>query len=232
MSHIPHSSTDIVFIDTLHLSANVGPDCWGRSRAQPVSVTVNLQLKPGFLKTSGTSDAVGDSVHYGLLTKRVAGLEGREFNGVCDLIAAVAQEAFDLGGENVDAVRVVVELPKVVLLAVGYVVDATVTRERRVERKSVSVRGVVVPIVIGVNPPERLAKQRVVTDLVFYEREGAEVGHAEYQRVVNVLVKVRYEKSICWLCISACVSRILKLRPTLPSKSSCMSSHERRWMRR
>ncbi|KAF6749870.1 Dihydroneopterin aldolase-domain-containing protein, partial [Ephemerocybe angulata] len=200
MSHIPPSTpTDIVFIDTLHLNANVGPDCWGKARAQPVNVSVYLHLTPGFLKTAGESDGVEDSVHYGLLTKKVAALvknkdgEGeREFGGIDELVRCVAEEAFELGGAAVGSVRVVVELPKVVLLAGGgLAVDVVVLREGRFERKRVEVRGVVVPVVIGVNPPERLAKQRVVVDLVFYEGdgEGEAISQVGYQGVVEVLCK-------------------------------------------
>ncbi|KAF5326068.1 hypothetical protein D9611_000704 [Ephemerocybe angulata] len=199
MSHIPPSTpTDIVFIDTLHLNANVGPDCWGKARAQPVNVSVYLHLTPGFLKTAGESDGVEDSVHYGLLTKKVAALvknsdgSEREFGGVDELVRCVAEEAFALGGAAVGSVRVVVELPKVVLLAGGgLTVDVEVVREGRFERKRVEVRGVVVPVVIGVNPPERLAKQRVVVDLVFYEGdgEGKTVSMVGYQGVVEALCK-------------------------------------------
>ncbi|KAJ3534583.1 hypothetical protein NMY22_g6863 [Coprinellus aureogranulatus] len=134
-------------------------------------------------------------------------------DGVEGLVRDVAEEAFDLGGECVRTVRVVVRLPKLVLLADSFTVDITLssdytpesrerlssaqesvtgrTREgkRKVVKKEVRVEGIVVPVVIGVNPPERLAKQRVVTDLVFYEREDCGLGHVGYRKVVDSLVK-------------------------------------------
>jgi FolB domain-containing protein len=210
------SSSDTVFVDTLHLSATIGPDCWGKTRPQALSISVYLNLEPKYLVASGEADEVEKSVHYGLLTKKVTSLirkknEEDGWDGVDALVRDVAEEAFELGGECVQSVRVVVEVPKVILLASSYTVDTTLLaehdqpnvpttlqpsirrpRERRPVAKKVEVKEVVVPVIIGVNPPERLAKQRVMTDLVFYERVGEDsVGHVRYAKVVDALVKVR-----------------------------------------
>ncbi|KAJ3535732.1 hypothetical protein NMY22_g6346 [Coprinellus aureogranulatus] len=63
-SMIP-SSSDTVFIDTLHLSACIGPDCWGKTRAQPLSLSLYLNLEERYLVESGETDEVEKSVHYG-----------------------------------------------------------------------------------------------------------------------------------------------------------------------
>ncbi|KAJ3503172.1 hypothetical protein NMY22_g18338 [Coprinellus aureogranulatus] len=120
------SSSDTVLVDTLHLSACIGADCWGKTRAQPLFLSLYLDLEPRYLVASGEADEVEKSVHYGLLTKRVMGLVGGKgkdgesgggWDGVEELVRGVAEEAFDLGGECVRSVRAVVRIPKFVLLA-------------------------------------------------------------------------------------------------------------------
>ena len=47
--------------------------------------------------------------------------------------------------------------------------------------------GMILPVLIGVNPPERIAKQRIVADLTFFEaaRTSAESGEADYPAIVQ-----------------------------------------------
>ncbi|RXW16797.1 hypothetical protein EST38_g9056 [Candolleomyces aberdarensis] len=196
--NIPSTTTDIVFIDTLHVSTTIGPDCWGKTKAQPIHISVYLHLTSGFLRKSGESDDVVDSVHYGYLTKAISALvekRGKEsgFEGIDGLVKEVAEEGFKLGGENVEGVRVILEAPKLILLASNFKVDVTIHsgkgQDARLAAKAVTVEELTIPVIIGVNPPEREAKQRVVTDLVFYEKAGAGLSHAEYQRAVDKLSK-------------------------------------------
>ncbi|EIW74942.1 tetrahydrobiopterin biosynthesis enzymes-like protein [Coniophora puteana RWD-64-598 SS2] len=182
-------ATDVVFIESLSLSATIGPDCWGRTRAQPILLSVHLHLRPSFLDKSGASDKVEDSVHYGHLTKVVSQLvAAREnpsnaseqgFQSVHNLIGAVAQAAFGLAGAMAERVHVRVELPKLVLLAESCVFEADVSSASNlssgadVGALTVHVKDVVLPVLIGVNPPERLAKQKVITNLTFYEHPSS-----------------------------------------------------------
>ncbi|KAJ2931903.1 hypothetical protein H1R20_g5194, partial [Candolleomyces eurysporus] len=215
---IPSTTTDVVFIDTLHVSTTIGPDCWGKNKPQPIHISVYLHLKSGFLRKSGESDDVVDSVHYGYLTKAVSALvekrgNGNGFEGIDGLVKEVAEEAFKLGGENVEAVRVIVEAPKLVLLAENFKVDVTISSDRGEDAKAVIVEELTIPVIIGVNPPEREAKQRVVTDLVFYETAGARLQHVEYQKTVDKLAKeiesssyLTLEKFVHELARTACLS--------------------------
>lgn len=203
MFSIPQSS-DQVLIDTLHLSSlTLGPDCWGKTRPQPASLDVSLHLAPKFLVKSGETDDVADSVHYGLLTKKITQLVAsneRGFSSAREMLEKVAAEASELAGrEALRDVRVVLRLEKAVLLAEGgLVADATFAcldtlgQPLIMKEWRIVVRGLVLPVLIGVNPPERLAKQRVRTDLVFYERDcpGNEIGIAEYQKIVDGLVTI------------------------------------------
>lgn len=177
MSNVP---TDMVLVDSLHLSANVGPDCWNRIRPQPIEITVFLHLQNGYLTAAGESDDVLDSIHYGHLSKAISTLvEGRPsdspFDGVHGLIAAVTGEAFALAKTAATEVRLVVELPKFILLAGGFSVDVTTSYlgTSGTAPRKVTIKDLVLPVLIGVNPPEREAKQRVVTNITFLEAPGA-----------------------------------------------------------
>jgi dihydroneopterin aldolase len=202
-ANVPQA-TDKVFIDTLRITiANIGPDCWGKSRPQPLELSIYLHLQPSFLNKSGASDDVVDSVHYGHLTKAISSLidsksvtregsEGDAFDGIHGLVKEVAEEAFKLAGDAAAEVRIVVNAPNLILLAGDFIVDTTISRNERGGSsplgRVVSIKDLTIPVIIGVNPPERLAKQKVVTDLIVYESDP--VPHMEYQALVTDLAKV------------------------------------------
>lgn len=165
------SATDVVFIDSLQLSANIGPDCWGRTRSQFVLISVYLHLHSTFLTKAGQSDDVADSVHYGHLSKAISRLlevPNVSFAGAEGLVEAVTEVALSLAGEAASQVRVVVDVPKFILLAAGFSVDGTTKGNVRFPVK-VSVKDLILAVIIGVNPPEREAKQQVIINLVFVE---------------------------------------------------------------
>ncbi|KAG6916073.1 hypothetical protein DXG01_008547 [Tephrocybe rancida] len=195
-------STDVVFVDTLHLSANIGPDCWGKTRPQPVEVSVYLHLTPSFLNAPGASDDVLDSVHYGHLSKAISSkIAGYAFTGVEKLVEAVNVEAAALAGPAVEEVRVVVNLPKQVLLAEGFLVDTMTSMKDKTTSRNVKIQNLVLPVLIGVNPPEREAKQRVITNIVFHERPGMSADPrplVDYPAVVTEIVKVRQLCTTCY----------------------------------
>lgn len=183
------TTTDIVLVDTIQLTANIGADCWGRARKQPISITVHLHLKPSFLDVSGQSDNVVDSVHYGHLTKAISALS-ESFADVRALVHEVTQKAFALAGENVDAVRVIIGLPKQILLANDFEVEVITPRgkDSLQQPAKVSVKYLIMPVLIGVNPPERLAKQKVITNITFYEKPG--MHQVDYPAIIKQISEV------------------------------------------
>ena len=192
------TTTDLVFVDTLRVEATLGEDCWGRARAQPVAISVYLHLHPDFLQTAGRTDDVLDSVHYGHLAKEVAQLVRAKsessqpaFDGPDALIAAVSDAAFALAGEAAAAVRVVLSVPKMVLLASRFSMDVTTLKgpPNVVTEKKVLVEDIITPVLIGVNLPERESKQRVIINITFYEKLGAS-GAVNYREVVSKVVQV------------------------------------------
>ncbi|KZT05253.1 uncharacterized protein LAESUDRAFT_656143 [Laetiporus sulphureus 93-53] len=172
---------DIVFIDSIQLSANMDADWWGRVRPQPVSVSVYLHLKPAHLDRAGTSDQVTDTVHYGDLCKNIIDRvesPGAMFDGTTGLAYAVAQQAFLLSGPIATQVRIVVESSKYIPLAEEFAVEVTIPYRKNIEERDhhdkiqVSIKNLSLSTIIGVNPPEREAKQRVLTDIIIHQRLG------------------------------------------------------------
>ncbi|PPQ68242.1 hypothetical protein CVT25_005311 [Psilocybe cyanescens] len=221
------TTTDVVFVDTLRVSANIGRDWWGKARAQPVEITVYLHLKESYLKTSGESDNVLDSVHYGHLTKTISNLikarssepQGEGDTGFADaddLIQAVSERAFDLAGEAASEVRVVLGVPKMILLASSFSIDSTIVNGKPdfVSSKKVFVNDIVLPVIIGVNPHEREEKQRVVINILFYENnESTSADTPDYKQIISKLSKeiepssfLTLEKLVMEIVRSCCLS--------------------------
>lgn len=198
------TDTDIVSLAALHLAATIGPDHWHRTRPQPIQLSLQLHLAPLYLDAPGRSDDVADSVHYGHLAKAVerrVGARAEQGYGsaralVEDVTDAAFQFAWDAVGKEVDAdavgrvvhaVRVVLGVPKQILLTGNFEVELTTRTSDWISQSRtatgckgsaiVRVTDLIFPVVIGVNPPERLSKQRVITDLTFFEatRSGADV---------------------------------------------------------
>jgi len=188
------SASDVVFIDTLRLSATIGPDCWNKEREQPIEITLYLYLRDGFLKAAGESDDVLDSVHYGLLTKEITKLVRSEksvYKSGDDLVDAVTKRAFDFAQDAVDRVRVVLAVPKIILLAESFALDVIIAKQPfAVLQKTVNVKDIVIPVIIGVNPPERESKQRVIVNITINEVPSLEGTPLDYPALVANLIKV------------------------------------------
>jgi FolB domain-containing protein len=192
MSSIPQ--TDIVFVNSVGLSANIGPDRWGRSRAQPVLVSIYLHLHGSYLVRVGETDNVRDSVHYGELSKEITNVveAGNTFSGIDGLVDAVTKASFKLAGEAAAAVKVVVDLRQMILLAEGFSVEVTtpVGAYSKDVGARVTVKDMVLATIIGVNPPEREARQRVIINIVFFETAGNH-SPVDYQMIVTQISKAR-----------------------------------------
>ncbi|OCH88512.1 hypothetical protein OBBRIDRAFT_86022 [Obba rivulosa] len=173
-------SSDVVYLSSLSVSANIGPDWWGRARAQPLSISVSIHLQDTALNAAAADDDVTASVHYGHLCKDVLALAekpGAAWRSAVELAKDVARLAAQKAAGRAREVRVVVCSAKMVPLAEEYAVEVTVSDlegdlvvamvQRRVK---VTVKDLVIPVIIGVNPPEREKKQRVVTDIVVFEK--------------------------------------------------------------
>ena len=193
-------ASDVVFVESLHVLANIGPDCWDRDRSQPIDISVYLHLKESHLDRAGASDNVLDSIDYSDLSKKIGNFikaksesETPNFSaGPDELIQAVTELAFDLAGDAAAAVRVTVGAPKMILLAAGFSVDITTIMKDQpvVTSKRVLIKDLVLPVIIGVNPAERRSKQRVKVNLIFHENTTSSASSTvvvNYQQLVSQL---------------------------------------------
>ena len=248
-SQLP-SSTDIVSLSALHLATTIGPDHWNRTRPQPISLSLHLHLVPSYLNRPGQSDNVTDSLHYGHLSKAIeqrVGAKGeRNYASARALINDVTAAAFQFAadavskdgdgngaGEVAHAVRVVLELPKQIPLAGGFEVELTTRMldwRSRAPGAIVRVTDLILSVFIGVNPPERLSKQRVVTYLTFFEAECAstsksvEVQEIDYPSIVKQIATASHILLLKFSIVHRTLYRTLKTRPISHSKNSYMKS--------
>ena len=176
-------SPDTVFLRGLNVSAVVGREAWHRpNRAQPVLLHLRVQHD---LASAGQSDDVRQTINYGTLCKAVteavecrrssgaAGLEGPSFEDLAHLATEVCRTALSSGGAGV--VRLAATLPDALLLADGGITlsmlgrldpaQQQVATAPRLQTLGLSVHGLAVTCIVGVNPHERLEKQRVLIDL-------------------------------------------------------------------
>ena len=166
------TTSDVVFLESLSVSAVVGLDAWGReSRPQPVLLDVRVYTD---LLEAGGSDDVGDTINYGTLCKSITStIESMgPSSSLLLFVHAVCDMALRSGGWKAE---VTVTLPKGLLLAEGIGIsviateqkDAMETNEVLSERQTFFVKNLQVPCIIGVNALERIHKQHVVVNLAF-----------------------------------------------------------------
>ncbi|KAG2040929.1 hypothetical protein BDR03DRAFT_947723 [Suillus americanus] len=96
-----------------------------------------------------------------------------------------------LAGENGDAVRVIIGLPEQILLANDFEVEVITPRGKDTLQQAAraSVKDFVMPVLIGFNPPERLAKQKVITNITFYEKSG--MHQVDYPEIIKQISGAR-----------------------------------------
>ncbi|KAG2114101.1 hypothetical protein BD769DRAFT_1489820 [Suillus cothurnatus] len=125
-----------------------------------------------------------DSIHHGHLTKAISTLSV-SYTDVRALVHEDTQKRFALARENVDVMRVVIGLPRQISLANNFEVEVITPRGQNSLQKAakVSVKDLVIPVLIGVNPPERLAKQKVITNIIFYEKSS--MHQVDYPAIIN-----------------------------------------------
>lgn len=179
---------DAVLLNELSIMANIGPDCWNRSRPQPILATITNFI--GIASTgAGSSDDVNDCLDYSILGKEVISFCSRkevqngelrevQFQGLIGMADSLAQFILEKYAPKglIIGVKIGLEAPKASLRA-----EATVVELTRYDSKllampktsdSISFRGIPIAIVIGVNPAERECKQRVILHITFHLQDG------------------------------------------------------------
>lgn len=182
------NNSDMVIVRDLRTNATVGLDRWGKTR--PQSITISAYVYTSLVKAGG-SDDVADSIHYGLLTKDIVKLvDGATFANLLELAEAVAALALNKD-ERVHAVEVDAYAGNQFLQAeqlglhIKRIRDGVAATEARDDRTMIS--DLRVSTIIGVNPPEREAKQIVILNLTFY---GFNWSQSVWKEIHATLVKV------------------------------------------
>lgn len=204
------TNTDTIFIDSLSLAANLGPssDCWGRTRTQPVLVSVLVHLARSYLNAAAEHDDVRESIDYSTLYKAVVALvdaPGASFAGPVGLARAVTLVALEQADETALEVEVHVEVPKLVLMASTFKVEMrTGTNNygmKPFSHTEVSIEGLVFHVTIGVNPAERLTKQQVLTRIRCLEQDD-NASNVDYMAIVKKVCEVSRHLASFVLCVN------------------------------
>lgn len=203
------ASSDVIYLSSLALSANIGPDRWGRPRTQPLSLSVAIHLRDAALSPSPrpSYSSVTDS-SGGLDVSACAGALAEDIIAMCekpstkwDSAAVLAMGVALLAAHRTEGrareLRVTVSAPEAVPLAKEYAVEfigyaqalGSQQTKSTGSRVKVRVRDLVIPAVIGTTQTEREAKQLVAADITIFERPS-QVHFADYPMVFNKLSQV------------------------------------------
>lgn len=158
-------TSDRIFIDALCLRCTCGPDAFGRVKAQPVLLSIDLGTT---VARAAASDRVDLSIDYGALGKELAILEKRSFKSPVELIEEVV--GLSLEKDGVGNVSVVVQLEKGALMAKKITWERIAFADYNEKGLwKLGIEGLEIPVIIGVeeNTHERTRKQLVRIDLTW-----------------------------------------------------------------
>ncbi|KAG8808401.1 hypothetical protein FRC17_003977 [Serendipita sp. 399] len=183
--------SDLVIIEDLSFNANIGPDCWNHPRPQPLLLSVAIEAN---LEGAGRDDDVNQSINYGTLSKELLALAANQtFPDMETLVEGAATRSLSkLAPEEKGYARIVLTAPKLLLqdailslettringepLGWGTLWDWTVNNWR-------------VSVLIGLNPPEREAKQVLIFDVVLHINRAVDLEACKIPDLVSHLQK-------------------------------------------
>ena len=170
---------DTISLRNFHMTAAVGPDAWNRSgKLQPIVLTLKLLVDT---TSAGKSDEIGHTFSYGQMCKDVALLSGKHFRSIDDLMHHLVATAVSAQWPG-DSLQISLVAPKALLRVEGGLGREVTLRKQLVgeqptwtwERQVWLIKQLKVACIIGVNPHERLEKQRVIIDLEILGQHGIE----------------------------------------------------------
>ncbi|KAI9843667.1 MAG: hypothetical protein M1838_002506 [Thelocarpon superellum] len=197
--HPEVTTADKIFVRQLCANANVGVDAWGRRRQQPVEISVALSLKQSFTSAAQKDRVDPSTVHYGTLSKAIlAAVDGQAQQHLpFDCLRSLVEDAIYshvASGASLLALQLELSLPKASLIGAAVTLSyaCSVGQEGRPydHARSLHLRDLTVPTVVGVNEHEKERKQRIVVNiwLDVREAEGAAecYGQAEHTVVETI----------------------------------------------
>lgn len=189
-------ANDRIFINSLRLKCLCGPNAFGRSKPQPVELSISLGTS---IALAAAGDNVELSIDYSALSKQLVAFEDMSFMNAVDLVNQVTKLA--LGKKGVQDVCVTVDLRKALLRGknLKWETTAWVENGRKGEWKC-SLEGVEVPVIIGIaeNLHERTQKQLVAIDIQWHGHEVDLNGLEAFpvRDLMDIVIKVDYFTSI------------------------------------
>lgn len=188
MSQATNRYRDLVCIDNLHISANIGPDRWKKSRPQPLVLSISFQAD---LSTAGAQDDLTGSVNYGTLAKTIRNEihsdESRIFPGLEALAEEVSRVALSFAPESAE-VTVSITAPKFLLHDAVSKLDIIRCAPPLAQRKGLKwcINHWKFYIIIGMNPEERKERQLLFSDLqCFFENETSSDMKIDIPSIIN-----------------------------------------------
>lgn len=200
---------------SLHVSANIGLDAWGRpSRPQPLILSLSLIIDT---TSAGPPDTLTNTFSYGQLAKDITSkISNGDFLSIDHLTSDLAGLADSWPGETL---KLDILAPKALLLVEDGFGREIVLRRREVKTGEFRqlvwhvvshewfVRGLKCTCIIGMNPGERLEKQGVVIglrirgekekeDYAAQIREGPEMWRRLVREVCEVCWSLRLLESV------------------------------------
>jgi len=184
----PGQSLDTVIIRDIRLEATVGPDRWGKVRNQPILVSVLAHTPLG---KAGLSDDVTDSIHYGDLGKEILAQVGvTPFPSLYALAEGVAMITIGKGAESAEVqAEALNQFLSARCLSVALERGMKADTAVQPKRDRVSIRDLLLHIIIGVNPPERIHKQEILVNIDFWPT-APEVPNIDWSKNYQILVEV------------------------------------------
>lgn len=162
---------DSIILRNLSAQARIGLDCWGRDRPQPILITVIVTTEVARAGFSDKADDLGidySALGKGILNHVDSGSKGRTFESLYHLALDLAEDVIPKfsNGTEFDELKIWVTAPKQLLCADGLEVHLFRSGKRtQAHRDVISIKDLQANLVLGINPHERLLKQRALINI-------------------------------------------------------------------
>lgn len=217
----PHS---VIRVSSLHVDLPAVRDAWGRyPKSQPALITCAVSLHQPFTSASAKDAVTSSTIHYGNLSKAIIEACHR-FSDICPIspmplslllhyiqswltgVNSMDDKKFELLAipliepMGVELLTLEIFLPKASLLGSGVKMEEAFRYNRgKIAIESYSVMLEIcclkIPVIIGVNQNEKLAKQVVVVSIQidFYDTTFGE----DFYELEQIIVKVIFPSITC-----------------------------------
>jgi FolB domain-containing protein len=169
-----NAQNDFVFVRDVTINANIGPDAWGRSKIQPVTVSTQI---PFSIAKAGVEDSITHTLDYRKVYKVIrsfdtsdADADTKTFSSLVNLAEQVGQKLWTFASW----IRLDLTAPKGLLHAHAVVLRYYSINWLALETgtslpgSTLSVKAMHIPCIIGIGEHERVRKQPVVVDFAVF----------------------------------------------------------------